>query len=69
MSFRYRLTYPDGEDAGIFETAVPDWRVGDVFRTGDGRYLHIRAIRVPLELIEEFEERPLFAVWEVEHVQ
>jgi hypothetical protein len=36
VAFRYRLTYPDGEDGGDLATAVPDWHVGDMFRTGDG---------------------------------
>lgn len=68
MAFRYRLTYADGEDAGEFATPSRDWRVGDTFRTGDGRHLRIRAI-VPAEVIGEFvDDRPLFAVWEVEHV-
>jgi hypothetical protein len=25
MAFRYELRYTDGDDAGSFETIVPDW--------------------------------------------
>ena len=65
MAFRYELRYPDGDDAGTFETAVPDWWVGDIFQTGDGRKLRIVS-QVPIELVEEFTERPLSAIWTVE---
>ena len=64
--FRFKLAYADGEDAGEFVTAVPDWHSGDVFRTGDGRRLRILSI-VPLELVDE-AERAAFALWEVEPV-
>jgi hypothetical protein len=67
MPFRYRLSYPDGEDAGEFATAVPDWRAGDTFRTGHGHHLRIGSI-VPLDLIGELVDRPIYAAWEVEHV-
>jgi hypothetical protein len=40
MSFRYELRYTDGEDAGTFHSAVPDWW-GGIFQTGDGRKLRI----------------------------
>ncbi len=64
--FRFKLAYADGEDAGEFVTAVPDWQSGDVFRTGDGRRLRILSI-LPVELIDEWE-RAAYALWEVEPV-
>jgi len=30
MGFRYELRLADGDDAGTFDTAVSDWKVGDV---------------------------------------
>jgi hypothetical protein len=67
MGFRYELRLADGDDAGTFETTVPDWQVDDVFRGEGNRQFRIRAI-VPLERIEEFVDRPLYGVWEVEPV-
>jgi hypothetical protein len=65
MSFRYELRSSDGNYAGTFVTPVPNWQVGDTFQTGDGRDLRITEI-VPVELIEVSNERPAYALWEVE---
>ncbi len=67
MAFRYELRYTDGDDAGTFETVVPDWWVGDVFRTGDGRKLRIVS-QIPIELSEEHVEQPSYAIWSAEPV-
>jgi len=61
----FRLTYADGADAGDFHTSFSIWRVGDTFRTRDGRQLRIRAM-LPLDLIEEYADGPVVAIWEVE---
>ena len=34
MSFRYVLHTVDGDDAGEFVTAAPNWSVGETFLTG-----------------------------------
>jgi hypothetical protein len=68
MSFRYELRYSDGEDAGTFLSVVPDWWVGDIFQTGDGRKLRIVS-QIPIEVIEEFRDSPKCAIWEVEQVE
>ena len=65
MSFRYGLRYTDGEDAGTFHSAVPDWWVGDIFQTGDGRKLPIVS-QIPIEKSEEYRDKPQYAIWEVE---
>lgn len=65
MSFRYELRSNDGSYAGTYVTPVPNWQVGDTFRTGDGRDLRITGIVAP-ELIEVSTERPAYALWEVE---
>jgi hypothetical protein len=52
VSFKYRLTYTDGDDGGDFETAVSDWKVGDTFHTAEGRRLRI------VQIIPEFELGP-----------
>ena len=64
-TFRYELRSSDGKYAGTFVTPVPEWHVGDTFRTGDGRDLRITEI-VPAGLIELSKERPAFRLWEVE---
>ncbi len=67
VSFRYELRSHDGAYAGTFVTSLPDWHVGDTFTTGDGRALRITEV-VPVELIEVSNERPAYALWEVEPV-
>lgn len=42
--FRFRLVLADGSPAGEFVTAVPDWKAGQKFLTGDGRRLRIVAV-------------------------
>ena len=42
--FRFRLYLQNGEDVGTFTTAVPDWKLGDVFLTGDGHRFRITNI-------------------------
>jgi hypothetical protein len=67
MGFTYQLLFPNGDDAGTFESSRSDWRPGDDFR-GDGNVLYrIRAV-IPLPLIEEFVDRPLYGCWEVERL-
>lgn len=65
--FRFELRTPDGDDAGTFVTAVPNWDAGMTFTTGDGRKLRIVRI-VPLDLIDEFADSPVYGLWEVEPV-
>jgi hypothetical protein len=63
VSFKYRLTYTDGDDGGDFETAVSDWKVGHTFHTAEGRRLRI------VQIIPEFELGPdsvYAAAWMVE---
>jgi hypothetical protein len=68
LGFRYELRFPDGDDAGTFESAVCNWQAGDEFR-GDGNVLYrIRAV-IGLPLIQEFIEKPLSAVLEVERLE
>lgn len=47
MAFKFRLYTEGGDDVGKFETAVPDWKIGDEFRTGDGHRFEITN-QVPL---------------------
>jgi hypothetical protein len=65
VSYHYRLVYRGGDDAGDYESRFPDWSVGDVLRTDDGRTLRIVRL-IPLERLEEFVDEPSFAVLEVE---
>ena len=65
--FRFELRYRNGDDAGTFITAAPNWDAGMTFITGDGRKLRIVRI-VPLDLIDEFADSPVCGFWEVEPV-
>lgn len=49
MSYTFRLTLRDGDDAGDFVTAVPGpWKIGETFQTGSGfRYRLIDYLPVP----------------------
>jgi hypothetical protein len=59
--FRFRLFSPDGDDLGLFVTAVPNWDPGDKFLTGDGRRFRILAM-----VANEDEDDPIVGLWEVE---
>ena len=61
MAFRFELRLPDGDDAGTFETAVPDWQTGDtVIASGN---VHYRVVSVvPIERIAEFVDEPAYGV-------
>jgi hypothetical protein len=64
MSFRYILRLEDGSDAGEVELGQPA-NVGEEIRvTGDVR-ARIQAV-VPVEIVEEFVDGPLYGFLEVE---
>ena len=65
MAFRFELRFPDGDDADTLETAVPNWQVGDTLIAHGNRRCRVTAV-IPLELVEEFVDRPLAGVLEVE---
>jgi hypothetical protein len=60
--FRYRLVSPAGDELGSFAVAVPTWRAGDQFTTGDGRRFRI------LRIDAEDTAAKFVAVWTVEPV-
>jgi hypothetical protein len=62
---RFELRYADGEDAGTFRAAAPNWSTGDTFQTGDGRKLRILRT-IPIDKVAEFVDKPAAAIWEVE---
>jgi hypothetical protein len=48
VSFTFRLTLKDGDDAGDFVTAVPGLKIGETFQTGAGfRYRLVDYLPVP----------------------
>jgi hypothetical protein len=65
MAFRYELRFPDGDDAGTLETTETRWQVGDTVIAHGNRRYRVTAV-IPLELVEEFVDRPLAGVLEVE---
>lgn len=68
MGFRYALHLQDGEDAGVFESRVCDWGLGDEF-IGDGNARWRIVSVIPLPRIEEFVERPTHGAWQVEPLE
>jgi hypothetical protein len=65
MAYRFELRFPDGDDAGSIETGETNWRPGDtLIGHGNRRYRITRVI--PIERVEEFVEKPLAGVLEVE---
>ena len=67
MAFRYALRLPDGSDAGEWETSSPGVRPDDEIRVAGNRRMVVRRV-VPRERIEEFVDRPLYGLLEVEPV-
>ena len=65
MGFKFELRTADCGDAGTFETGICNWQPGDEFRGAGNVEYRITAV-IPLPLIEEFVERPLNGVLEVE---
>jgi hypothetical protein len=66
VGFKFELKTVEGDDAGSFETAVPNWQTGDtLIAAGDVRY---RVVSVtPGDRIAEFiNEMELDGIIEVE---
>ena len=63
MGFKFELKTVDGDDAGSFETAVPNWQTGDtLIAAGNVRYRVI-----PGDRVAEFVDGPeLDGIIEVE---
>jgi hypothetical protein len=59
------LKTADGDDAGTYESIRCDWQPGDELRASGNTRYRVTAV-VPLELVEEFVEKPLYASLEVE---
>lgn len=65
MGFKFELKTVDGDDAGSFETAVPNWQTGDMLiASGNVRYRVVSVI--PAEKVAEFVDGPCVGVIEVE---
>ncbi len=64
MPFRYTLRLSDGSDAGEAELDQQP-KVGEEIRINGNRLMIVRAI-VPVERIEEFLDRPIYGILEVE---
>lgn len=63
MGFKFEFRTVDGDEAGSFETAVPNWQTGDtLIASGNVRY-RVTAV-LPLGRIAEFVDRPLNRVLE-----
>ena len=66
MGFRYQLRLADRDDAGEAEYAYQP-SPGDLVYVNSARQMRVTAV-VPFERIEEFVDRPLYGVLEVEPV-
>jgi hypothetical protein len=65
VSFRYTLRLSDGSDAGEYETADQSVQPGDEIRTDGNRRLRVLAV-IPVAVISEFVDRPMYGALEVE---
>lgn len=63
--FRYRLHSSEGDELGQFNTIVPNWSVGDVFTTGDGRKFRI----LKMAPIEDVDNAVFHGMWMVKPVE
>jgi hypothetical protein len=64
MSFRYMLRLEDGSDAGEVELGLPA-NVGEEIRVTGNVRARVLAV-VPVEVVEEFVDRPFYGFLEVE---
>jgi hypothetical protein len=64
VGFLYRLTYPDGSDAGTAEYAY-GVNPGDEIRIEGNRRMRVLSV-IPSELAAEFVDGAAYAVLEVE---
>jgi hypothetical protein len=62
---RFAAVSRDGDIFETFESAVPDWSVGDPVILAGKRHFRITAT-IPIERMAEFTDEPLYAVLEVE---
>jgi hypothetical protein len=65
VGFKFELRTVDGDDAGSFETAVPNWQTGDtLIAAGNVRYRVVSVI--PADKVAGFIDGPVCGVIEVE---
>lgn len=67
MSFRYMLRLEDGSDAGEVELEQPANPGEEIWVTGN-LLARVRAV-VPVEVVEEFVDRPVYGFLEVEWLE
>jgi hypothetical protein len=72
MGFRYQLRLADGDDAGeAGEAGEAEYayqpRPGDLVYVNGARQMRVTAV-LPFERIEEFLDRPVYGVLEVEPI-
>ena len=65
MAFRFAVTSRDGDIFETFESAVPNWDVGDTVRLAGNRPFRVTAT-IAVETMSEFVDEPLYGVLEVE---
>ena len=65
MAFRFAVTSPDGHIFETFESAVPNWDVGDTVRLAGDRPFRDTAT-IAVETMSEFVDDAVYGVLEVE---
>ena len=61
----FRSSQPDGDVFDAFESAVPDWSVGDPGILAGNRQFTVTAT-IPVERMAEFVDEPLYGLLDVE---
>ena len=64
MAFKFAVVSRDGDVFDTFESARPDWSVGDPVYLADNRQFRVTAT-IPIEPISEFVDEPVYGVLEV----
>ena len=65
MAVKFAVVSPGGDAFETFESAVPDWNVGDPVILAGNRHFRVTAT-IPVERMTEFVDEPLYRVLEVE---
>ena len=65
MALRFAAVSREGDIFEVFESAVPNWNVGDTVRLDGNRPFRVTAT-IPVEKMSGFVDEPLYGVLEVE---
>jgi hypothetical protein len=68
VAFKFAVVSRDGDIFETFESAVPNWSVGDPVILSGNRHFTVTAT-IPVERMAEFVDEAVYGVLEVEPLQ